>query len=152
MDFNDTQITALREQVGFPADADADTIVAAVTEALTESADPKETQVPAGHVVVPQAKLADLEAGAAAGVRAAQTLHDRDREAFLDANKTKYAAANRGAWATEYDRDPEGTRRHFAEAPVLVPINEIGHQDDGVDRDDAGAKVDDDPKYQSWRF
>lgn len=133
VDLNDQQITALREQVGFPADADADTIVAAVTEALTERADdpptpPAGPQIPEGHVVIPAAKLADLEAGAAQAVATALKLATEDRKKFLDSVRTKYVPANRAAWEKEFDRDPEGTRAHFAQAPEIIPVAELGHE------------------------
>ncbi len=88
------------------------------------------------------------------GVKAAQTLHERDREAFLDANKAKYAAGNRAAWAKEYDRDPEGTRKHFAEAPDLIPADLLGHENDGVAREDDAtqAAATEQPGYKNWRF
>lgn len=154
--FSNEQITNLRATLGLPETADEAAIVAAVSAVVEENVEerPASASIPDGHVVVPQAKLDDLERGAALGTKAAQTLHERDREAFLDANKAKYAAANRGAWAKEYDRDPEGTRAHFAEAPDLIPANLLGHEDDGVDRDDTGghADVTKQPGYENWRF
>lgn len=144
VDLNDQQINSLREQVGFPENADAATIVTATLEALNEraDADSAETpQVPEGHVVIPAARLADLEAGAQAGTRAALQLREQEREAFLDANATKFAPANREAWAKEFDRDPKGTREHFEKAPEIIPVAELGHSSqerkDDITIDDA---------------
>jgi ATP-dependent protease ClpP protease subunit len=130
--FTDAQITAMRQKLGVAEDADETAIVAALDEALDERAEPTSTNVPEGHVVVPEARLTDLEAAAQQGVSAAKTLHERDREAFLNANRTKFAPANREAWAKEYDRDPEGTRKHFESAAEIIPVAELGH-DNPVD-------------------
>lgn len=150
MDFNDEQIASLREQVGFPEDADAATITAAVAEALTEHADPAlatNDAVPSGHVVVPEARLSDLEAAARQGVEAAQKLNAKERDEFLDANRSKFAPANRAAWANEYDRDPAGTRKHFEAAPVIVPVDSIGHDADGGDTE---PDVRESAVYKNW--
>lgn len=132
--FSDEQVTTMRQKLGIAEDADEATILAALTEALDEQAtEPKATtataQIPDGHVVIPAAKLADLEAGAAQASATAKRLADEDREAFLDSVRTKYAPANRAAWAKEYDRDPKGTREHFATAPELIPVTELGDGD-----------------------
>ncbi|NHA02028.1 hypothetical protein G5V59_26930 [Nocardioides sp. W3-2-3] len=58
-----------------PADADEAAIVAAVTTVVAESLEerpPSDSGVPEDHVVVPKAKIADLETGAAAGLKAAE--------------------------------------------------------------------------------
>ncbi len=125
--FSDEQVTDMRQKLGLPEDADEATILAALDETLAEHADPTPTNIPEGHVVVPEARLTDLEAAAAQGVGAATQLRNSEREAFLDANRTKFAPANRAAWAKEYDRDPEGTRKHFETAPVIVPVDSLGH-------------------------
>lgn len=152
---SDQAVTTLRTRLGIAEDADEATILAALDEALDERAEPQAAaNVPDGHVVIPAVQLQELKDGAAMGVKAAQTLHERDREAFLDANKAKYAAGNRAAWAKEYDRDPEGTRKHFAEAPDLIPADLLGHENDGVDREDgdAQAAATEQPGYKNWRF
>lgn len=128
--FSDEQITDMRRKLGVAEDADEATILAALDEALDERSDPSPTDtVPDGHVVIPEARLRDLEEGARAGMTAATALRDREREEFLDANRAKYAPANRDAWAKEYDRDPEGTRKHFAAAADIVPLAELGGAD-----------------------
>lgn len=116
----------LRQRLGI-ADENADeaTILAALDEALAERADDK--KIPEGHVVVPEARLKDLETSAAAGVQAAERLRQQDRKEFLDSVRTKFAPANRAAWEAEYDRDPAGTRKHFESAPDIVNLTEHGH-------------------------
>jgi ATP-dependent protease ClpP protease subunit len=142
VDLNDEQIKSLREQVGFPENADAGTIVTATLEALAERAEaPAESaKVPEGHVVIPAAKLADLEAGAALATSTAKSLADKERDAFLDSVKGKYLPTSRDGWAKEYDRDPQGVREHFKSAPVLIPTTELGHDnpvEDSQSEDDA---------------
>lgn len=152
---SDQAVTTLRTKLGIAEDADEATILAALDEALDERAEPQAaTNVPDGHVVIPAVQLQELKDGAAAGVRAAQTLHERDREAFLDSNKAKFAAKNRAAWAKEYDRDPEGTRQHFAEAPDIIPAELLGHEAEGVDREDGATATaaTEQPGYKNWRF
>lgn len=128
MTLTDAQVADLRTELGITDEnADGDTILAALKEALTEQND---TNVPDGHVVIPAAQLADLQAGASAGTAASERLRVEDRKAFLDGVRTKYAPANRAAWEKEYDRDPEGTRAYFASAPDIVAVAPIGHDAD----------------------
>jgi ATP-dependent protease ClpP protease subunit len=130
--FSDEQVTTMRQKLGIAEDADEATILAALDEALEERTDPPaETTIPEGHVVIPAAKLADLEAGAALATQTAKDLADKDRDAFLDTVRSKYLPTNRDAWAKEYDRDPKATREHFAAAPDLVPVSELGHAQGG---------------------
>lgn len=147
VDFNDQQITALREQVGFPADADAGTIVAAVTEALTESADPAETpQIPEGMALVETTVLDELRNGARQGTEARQRqlTEDRDR-AIEDAIRTgRTTPARREHWQNAWNADPDGTAQILASlAPGLVPVDEVGHAGDV----DTAAKTADDVLY-----
>jgi ATP-dependent protease ClpP protease subunit len=155
VDFTDEQLTTMRDALELPETADEAAIVAAVTAVVAENVEERSASIPEGHVVVPKAKLADLESGATAGLAAAKKLHEQERESFLDANKAKYAATNRAAWADEYDRNPEGTRAHFAKAPDLVPVTEHGHAVDADGDDTTAQSLDDvrsDPAYQNWRM
>ncbi|MBZ5736485.1 Clp protease ClpP [Nocardioides sp. TRM66260-LWL] len=162
--FSTEQITNLRDILELPADADEAAIVDAVQAVVQENLEehpptgdaPAATAaVPPGHVVIPAAKLADLEAGAKAGTAAAKALHDKERAAFLDANRNKFLAANRSAWEDEYDRDPAAARAHFASAPVLIPDAELGHEVD-ADADEDGrdvlATVTESTTYKNWEF
>lgn len=139
--FSDAQIQTLRNKLGVAGDADEATILAALDEALDEQTEPPQAAaVPEGHVVIPAAKLADLEAGAALATATAQSLHERERTTFLDSVRTKYLPTNRAAWEREYDRDPAACRAHFASAPVLIPTSELGHDnpvDEAQSEDDA---------------
>jgi ATP-dependent protease ClpP protease subunit len=137
--FSDEQVTNMRQKLGIAEDADETTILAALDEALDERLEPAATattpEVPEGHVVVPKAQIGDLEQRLAtltrqaeAGAAAAEELRVQKRDAFLDANRGKFAPVNRDAWAKEFDRDPEGTRKHFEEAPEIIPTAEVGHE------------------------
>lgn len=147
VDFNDTQITALREQVGFPADADADTIVAAVTEALGERAEASESttpQIPEGMALVDSAVLAQLQQGAEAGRTAATTLatQERDREIASALEAGKIAASSKKTFEERWDENPAGTKAILdALTPGLVPTEEVGHGGDTEDSADAAFEA-----------
>lgn len=131
MAFTPEQVTNMRQELGLPETADEATIVAALAEALAEQAtETPAATVPEGHVVIPAAKLADLEAGAEQARTTATALHVKERTAFLDSVRDKYLPSSRAGWESEYDRDEAGVRAHFASAPVLIPTSELGKGDD----------------------
>lgn len=156
--FTDQQLTTMRDKLGLPETADEGAILAAVEAVVDESLEdrPANTNaaVPEGHVVVPEVRLQDLEQAAQAGVRAAKTLHERDREAFLDANKSKYPATSRAKWAERYDKDPEATVELLSSAADLVPTGELGHaaaaNGEGAPVSLASVRESDD--YKSWEI
>lgn len=157
VDFNDEQITALREQIGFPADADAETIVAAVSEALGERAEETSStptpQIPEGMALVDSALLAQVQSDAAAGRTAATTLAVQDRDSVI--NKAladgKIAAASRDKFVEAWDKEvaagavaAPATRAILdALTPGVVPTAESGHESEpsalgeGIDINDA---------------
>lgn len=144
MALSDESTNNLRQKLGVAEDADEATILAALDEALEERAEPTPEagteQVPEGHVVIPAAKLADLEAGAALATQTAKSMHEKERKTFLDSVRNKFLPANRAAWEAEYDRDPAATREHFAKAPELIPTSALGHDnpvDEHKDESDA---------------
>jgi ATP-dependent protease ClpP protease subunit len=138
VDLNDEQITALREQVGFPADADADTIVAAVTEALSENASddtpptPLTTPtVPEGMVLVEAGVFQQVQADAALGRTAQETLagQERDRAINQALKDGKIAATSREKFVEAWDKDATSTKAILdALTPGLVPIEAAGHE------------------------
>lgn len=133
MAFTPEQLTQMRKDLGLQADADEATIVAALSEAANsaEITPPNaNTEIPEGHVVIPAAKLADLEAGAALANTTAKNLREKDRDAFLASVRDKYLPTSLAGWQAEYDRDEAGVRAHFATAPVLIPMTELGRGDD----------------------
>ncbi|MFT4081180.1 MAG: Clp protease ClpP [Nocardioides sp.] len=149
--FSDAGTNTLRTRLGVAEDADEATILAALDEALDERAEPDPSlsaEVPQGHTVIASAELETLRAGARAGAAAAATLHERDREAFLDANRAKYPTGLRDAWSQQYDLDPAAASAALSAMPDIIPVTETGH----ANEDDAEASVSDDPHYQNWRF
>lgn len=128
MAFTPEQVTNMRQELGLPETADEATIVAALAEALAERATdtPPAASIPEGHVVIPAAKLADLEAGAKQALETAASLRAKERDAFLDSVRDKFLPSSRAGWEAEYDRDEAGVRAHFAAAPVLIPTTELG--------------------------
>lgn len=137
--FSNEQITNLRATLGLAETADEAAIVAAVSAVVEENLEerpaaqaPAAAVVPEGHVVVPEARLSDLEAAAQQGVAAARRLHEQERTTFLDSVRTKFLPANRAAWEAEYDRNPEATRAALTASPDIVPTAEVGHDQDGV--------------------
>lgn len=132
--FSDEQMKTMRAQLGLPETADEAAITAAVTAVVEENLEERPTtptaSVPEGHAVLPQQALADLQQQAAAGAAAAETLRQRDRDAFLAAHADRFPPASAAAWSAAYDRDEQGTRDYLAAAPVLVPTVELGHAED----------------------
>jgi ATP-dependent protease ClpP protease subunit len=154
MAFTPEQLTTMRSTLELPETADEAAVVAAVEAVVAENLEDRAPTagVPDGHVVIPQAKLVDLEEGAKAGLAAKAELHEKKREDFLDANKGRYAPASRAAWAKEYDRDPVATAEHFKTAPVLVPTEEAGHAEDtDTETPVSLADIQNDPTYLSWK-
>lgn len=154
VDLNDEQIATLRKQVGFPEDADAATITAALVEALEEHADPApNNSVPAGHVTVSKAEWQEMRGDAQRGAEAAKKLHERDREAALDKYADRYLPANRQSWREEYDRNAKATVEALEKRPIVIPLDELGHEIDNAGEE--AQSLDDvrnEPAYQNWRM
>ena len=145
--FSDEQLTTMRQELGLPEDADEATIVAALSEALSEAAEPKAAApaVPEGMALVDAAVLTELRTGAEAGRTAREeldnTARDRAVEAAIKAGKT--TPARREHWIKSWQADPEGTRTLLESLePGLVPVAELGHALNRDDTDPAG-NVDD---------
>ncbi|MFW6776080.1 head maturation protease, ClpP-related [Nocardioides sp. CPCC 205120] len=141
--FSDEQVTQMRQHLGLSEDADEAAILAALTTAANART------VPEGFVTVPKEDWEETRAAASRGSAAAEQLRLSERKAFLDANRTKFAAGSRAAWEKQYDVDPEGTKAHFASITEdLVPVTELGHGDDAAaEASAAEAEVD-----KNWRF
>lgn len=132
--FSDEQLTTMRHELGLPGDADEATIVAALSEALAERAEPAASTttpaapvVPTGQRLIPEAAYEELQQNARLGAQAAEQLRIQQRDQFLDAHRDRFAPSNRAAWEAQYDANPQGTREYLETAPVIVPIGEIGH-------------------------
>lgn len=105
----------------------------AVPEAVAAS-------VPPGMMLVDEATLADLQAGAQAGVTANQRLQEEDRDRVIAAamGEGRFPPARREHYVTAWARDPEGTRVLLTAAPEegglapgLVPVQARGVEPTG---------------------
>jgi ATP-dependent protease ClpP protease subunit len=151
--FTNEQLTTMRDKLGLPETADEAAILAAVEAVVDESLELRSAnagaEVPEGHVVIPAAQLETLTAGATAGAAAAATLHERDREACLDANRAKIPSKElRAAWSKQYDLDPKATVAALAALPDLVPVAELGHE---LETEASAEDLKQSPTYQVWR-
>lgn len=167
--FSDEQITTLRQRVGVAADADEDTILAALEEALAERADPPEqtqpagtadilirpvldpASVPPGMTLVEADVLTGLQAAARRGeeARAQQEREERDRTITSAVRDGKITPARRNHWQAAWDSDPDGTRATLESLPKnLLPVAELGHDGESVAAD--AASVRNSAAYQNW--
>lgn len=119
-----------RARLGLPAGVLlAEQVLTAIDTTLEANA----AGVADGMVVVPAARVRDLEDAAAAPRR----LHEHQRAQVLDQaqREGKLIPAHRASWETNYDLDPAGTAAHFEAAPVVVPLAELGHATQGSEDD-----------------
>lgn len=133
--FTDEQLTTMRQQLGVASDADEATILAALGEALAESAadppaatTPPPAAPPAGSVVVAQAVLDELRIAARAGqeARAVQLRQDRD-DTISAAISGGYVSRDRRAhWTAQWDADPEGAQAALATLTGGEPLFPVG--------------------------
>lgn len=152
--FSDEQLTTMRASLQLEETADEAAILAAVQAVVDENLEERSQTTPApaasvpdGHVVIPAARLSDLEAGAKAGLEAAKALRQSECKTLLDDNRAKFLPTSRAAWEAEYERDADAVRKHFAEAPDIIPVSEVGHAtepdgDDAVFASMSDAEVD----------
>lgn len=130
MEITTEQLTTLRQTAGVADDADVDTVIAALGEALQEQAEPQETPTqPEGTILVDQAAFADLQAQAALGVKAHEQQMTAHREQVLnDAISTgRIAPASRDSWAALLERDATAEATIAALPANTIPVDEIGH-------------------------
>ncbi len=131
----------LAQKLGIAADADDETALQALDEALAERAtdtpavEPTAEQVAAaaqrnGLVLVDQAQHQQLIAAAQQGAEArAQQLREGD-ERTVDAaiQDGRIPPARRDHWLTAMSKDRDGSAAALASlAPGLIPVTEIGH-------------------------
>jgi len=126
----------LRDRLGVTdANADDETLLAALDEALEEQLDTPAApaaSIPDGAVVMDAGQLADLRAQAALGAQArAQQESDR-RDGIIAAAlaEGRIAASGREGWRAQLDKDEEGITNLLASFPAnTVPVAEIGRSD-----------------------
>jgi ATP-dependent protease ClpP protease subunit len=129
MSFDETQLTALRQKVGVREDADPDTILAAIDEALQERSSAT-VSLPPGTTAIDEGTLAQLQADAAAGREARETQRQDHREQLASAAVAdgRIPPARKQHWLSLLEADPEGTEAALAALPKgLVPVAELGH-------------------------
>ena len=132
-------LNSLRERLGVKAEADQAAILAALDEALQESADP--ARLPDGVVAIEQATLEALRADAAAGRQAHDQQVKEHRVAVVEAaiQAGKVPPARRDHYLAMLTADEEGTIALLDQlAPNTVPVAEVGT---------AGGSGDDDSVY-----
>lgn len=147
VDFSDEQLTTLRQRVGVPVDADADTILGALAECLEERAEAPAPQAqagpPEGMVLMDEVQHTQLLADAAAGraARDQQVAEHRTRLVDEAVRDGRIPVARKEHWIQALAADPEGNEATLAAlAPGLVNVTERGHSSP------SGAG-DDDPVY-----
>lgn len=122
----------LRERLGVTdANADDETLLSALDEALTERA--SETTTPEGTTLIDATVLADLQAAAEEGrkARAEQAKERRERIVDKAAKEGRISPASRATWLEQLEANEEGTVSLLASlAPNTVPVAEVGHSDE----------------------
>lgn len=145
----------LAERLGVKADADDETILSALDEALKEQVEetappvveqePTPEQIAAsvaksGGLIVDAAALAELQARAARGDEARTKQEKAERAAAVEnaIHTGRIAPAQRDAWLNRLETDPTEAERLTNLAPVYPVGQEIGHAGTPVtDADDA---------------
>lgn len=130
----DTLKTGLQEMLnlGTETELDDEAVLAALSERLTApvSASTTTPDIPEDKVLVSKTKLEELEIGAAAGKAALrrQQAEDRDKALATAVAEGRISPARRAAWATAWDKDPEGTQKDLSELPAdRIPMASRGH-------------------------
>lgn len=153
-----TLMESLRQKLGI-ADENADeaTVLAAFDEALAErveSAPPpqisaaqvkdldqlKELAKASGAVILDSGVWEEAQAKMQEGVNAARKLREQERDIILDraVEDGRIPPANRGYWASLYDKDPKGTGDVIASLKKnLIPVMAMGYSKEN-DSDDWG--------------
>lgn len=169
--FTAEQLTTMRQDLGLAGDADEATIVAALSEALTERADPvaspptppaaqpvADTVIPVPSAAAPaapskpgtmvidssawDAQQERIQRLEAADVK--RRREERDQVIAKAVGEGKFHADRSEHWARLWDADPEGTRQILdGLTRGVVPLNELGHGggDDGSSVDDEFAHM-----------
>jgi ATP-dependent Clp endopeptidase proteolytic subunit ClpP len=142
--FSDEQLLTMRQQLGLADDADEATILAALTEALEERADPGQQQttptLPDGVVAIDREQLEALQTTARRGEQARTQQEREQREQLVAAAVAdgRIPPARREAWLAQLEADPGSAETLASLQPGLVPVGaEIGSSSGAPDADDA---------------
>lgn len=132
---NEEQMKRLRQAIGVADDADADTCLTALTEALEEqsSQNASHQEPPEGMRLIESATLESLQADASAGREARKQQQDERRSQLVRAavRDGKVSPARAEAWKQRLAADPEEETTLANLAPGLVPVDEEGHAGEG---------------------
>ncbi|QYW00735.1 capsid maturation protease [Gordonia phage Sahara] len=139
----------LAERLGIPADADDETVLSALDEALAERAagepEPQEQQpaahLPEGVVAIDAATLEELRAAATRGDQARAEQERVGRiSAVDDAVRTgRISPAQRETWLNRLEADPAEADVLNTLAPVYPVTGEIGHAANPTNQDDGDS-------------
>lgn len=128
--FSDHQLTTMRQSLGVPNDADEQTIVDALNEALDERAGGEPSNsIPEGSVLVDQGTFDEMRADASAG-REARTQQETERRTTLvqaAVRDGRIPPARREAWVNMLASDPGAEETLAALRTGTIPVDEIGH-------------------------
>jgi ATP-dependent protease ClpP protease subunit len=155
----DDQANALATRLGIADEnADGDTLLAALDEALSEQTEPPAapaattTAVPPGAVLIESDVLASLRTDAAAGAAARKQQEADARAALVTAAIAdgRISPARKDAWLAKLAADPgEADTLAQLEPGLTVPTTAIGHAGDGTDPATAQAVRETDA-YKNW--
>lgn len=144
LNMSDAFLATVRDRLGVTdANASEETVIAALDEALTESADtPTASAVtpPAGTQLIEDSVLDSLRADAAAGREARQQQISDRRDGMIQnaLSEGRITAASAPQFRAMLDADEESAAAVLASlATNTVPVAEIGHADGVHDADEA---------------
>lgn len=131
--FSDEQYTNLRETLGLDADANEDSILAAIGAVVEQATAPPAPEdapsLPDGVVAISEAQLEQLRSDAQAGrdARAAQLTAEREALVTAAVADGRIAPVERDAWLAKLDTGTGAEQVLAALKPGAVPVNQIGH-------------------------
>lgn len=138
---SDNLKAGLLERLGVTdADASEETLLAALDEALDERAETPTAEVPEGTVLVDATQFGELQAKAAAGVKALAAQDKARREGIVDEamRDGRISAAHRQTWLDQLEaNETSATALLGTLAKNTVPVTEIGHSDDTLTPEDS---------------
>jgi ATP-dependent protease ClpP protease subunit len=145
--FSDEQLTTMRQRLGVADDADEQTILDALDEALEEQtveAEPVLARLPEGVVAIDRSQLDELRTRAERGDQARAQQEREQREGLVDAavRDGRIPAARRDGWLAQLAADPGAAETLASLQAGLVPVGrEIGYSAGEPPADDAGTRM-----------
>ena len=136
MAFSDEQYTTLRETLGLDADANEDSILAAIGSVVEQAtappapvADPPEPKLPEGVVAISEAQLDELRNDAQAGreARAQQIKAERTALVVAAVKDGRIVPAERDAWLAKLETGTGAEAVLASLKPGVIPVDQLGH-------------------------